>query len=113
MAIECDAAAIEMSAGERLNGLNHISVLRAQFFGDDCAQELSRFIANMNDERDLQHQKNKRALSAIFYLANIKSERHNVEFSELTTDEKTALISAMNHFRAVVSLFPRKLSLPN
>ncbi|WP_175422387.1 DUF5347 family protein, partial [Escherichia coli] len=32
---------------------------------------------------------------------------------ELTTDEKRELIKAMNHFRAVVSLFPRRLTMPN
>ncbi|MDZ1423087.1 DUF5347 domain-containing protein, partial [Klebsiella pneumoniae] len=36
-----------------------------------------------------------------------------ISINELTTDEKRELIKAMNHFRAVVSLFPRRLTMPN
>ncbi|EPE7955276.1 DUF5347 family protein, partial [Klebsiella pneumoniae] len=43
----------------------------------------------------------------------IPADRHNVNMNELTTDEKRELIKAMNHFRAVVSLFPKRLSMPN
>lgn len=113
MAIEGKSIAVELSAGQRVNGLNHIAAIRAQLWGDKCGNELKRFIADMRDKRDAQYEQNKRALSAIFYLANIKSERHDIEFDGLTSNEKNALISAMNHFRAVVSLFPKKLTLLN
>ncbi|MBL3081707.1 DUF5347 family protein, partial [Klebsiella pneumoniae] len=43
----------------------------------------------------------------------LSKERHCVEFSELTSDEVTALIGVMNHLRAVVSLFPKRLAMPN
>lgn len=43
----------------------------------------------------------------------IPAERHSISINELTTDEKRELIKAMNHFRAVVSLFPRRLTMPN
>ncbi|MEI4895924.1 DUF5347 family protein, partial [Klebsiella pneumoniae] len=46
-------------------------------------------------------------------LAKIPAARHELELSELTTDEKKAFITAMNHFRAVVSLFPKRLTMPN
>ena len=45
--------------------------------------------------------------------AKIPAERHSISINELTTDEKRELIKAMNHFRAVVSLFPRRLTMPN
>lgn len=113
MAIEAAAALVEMSAGERAAGLNKVASLRATLWGCDNEKDISRFFAEMHDVTDINYQDNKRALSAIFYLANIKTERHDVSYSELTTDEKGALIRAMNHFRAVVSLFPKRLSLPN
>jgi len=98
-----------MNAGQRASALNHISVLRTMMYGD-CSSELNRFIADM---RNQQAEQNGRALSAIYFLANISKERHVVDFSELTSDEKTALICAMNHLKAVVSLFPKNLTLPN
>lgn len=113
MAIEGEDIAVQLSAGQRASALNHIAAIRAQLWGDNCGNELKRFMADMRDKRDAQYEQNKRALGAIFYLANIRSERHDAEFDELTSDEKYALISAMNHFRAVVSLFPKKLTLPN
>lgn len=113
MAIEADSAVVEMSAGERAAGLNHVALLRAKFWADDSEKDVARFFDEMNDVTDINYSANKRALSAIFYLANIKKDRHDVAYSELTTDEKGALIRAMNHFRAVVSLFPKRLSLPN
>ncbi|MCM8075652.1 DUF5347 domain-containing protein, partial [Enterobacter hormaechei] len=60
-----------------------------------------------------QFEENNRALAAIFFLAKIPAARHELQLSELTTDEKKALITAMNHFRAVVSLFPKRLTMPN
>ena len=96
MAIEGAAATVPLSPGQRLNGLNHIAELRAKVFG-----------LNINSEQ------NKRALAAIFFMAKIPAERHSISINELTTDEKRELIKAMNHFRAVVSLFPRRLTMPN
>ena len=113
MAIEGDAATVPLSAGLRLNGLNHIAELRAKVFGLNIDSELERFISDMRDQRDINHKQNERALAAIFFMAKIPADRHNVNMNELTTDEKRELIKAMNHFRAVVSLFPKRLSMPN
>lgn len=67
----------------------------------------------MRDSQDINSEQNKRALAAIFFMAKIPAERH-ISINELTTDEKPeGLIKAMNHFRAVVSLFPRRLTMPN
>ncbi|EFO2151106.1 hypothetical protein DP032_03645 [Escherichia coli] len=113
MAIKSAAATVPLSPGERLNGLNHIAVLRAKVFGLNIESELERFIKDMRDPRDINNEQNKRALAAIFFMAKIPAERHSISINELTTDEKRELIKAMNHFRAVVSLFPRRLTMPN
>ncbi|WP_338560644.1 DUF5347 domain-containing protein [Erwinia sp. E_sp_B04_7] len=113
MAIEADSALVAMSMGARAAGLNHVAEVRSRFWGDNSEKDISRFLDDMRDVRDINYQENKRALSAIFYLAHIKTERHELDFNELTTDERNALVRAMNHFRAVVSLFPKRLTLPN
>lgn len=113
MAIEGDSATVPLSPGHRLDGLNHIAELRAKVFGLNIEPELERFISDMRDQRDINHKKNERALAAIFFMAKIPADRHNVDMNELTTDEKRELIKAMNHFRAVVSLFPKRLTMPN
>lgn len=112
MGYKAESITVQMNAGQRASALNHISALRTMMYGD-CSHELKRFIADMRNKRDHQAEQNSRALSAIFFLANISKERHSVDFSELTSDEKTALISAMNHLKAVVSLFPKNLTLHN
>ncbi|VVJ29422.1 Uncharacterised protein [Klebsiella quasipneumoniae] len=113
MAIEGDSATVPLSPGHRLDGLNHIAELRAKVFGLNIEPELERFISDMRDQRDINHKQNERALAAIFFMAKIPADRHNVKMNELTTDEKRELIKAMNHFRAVVSLFPKRLTMPN
>lgn len=113
MAIEGDSATVPLSPGHRLDGLNHIAELRAKVFGLNIEPELERFISDMRDQRDINHKQNERALAAIFFMAKIPADCHNVNMNELTTDEKRELIKAMNHFRAVVSLFPKRLSMPN
>lgn len=112
MAIEGSAMLGELNAGQRVTALNHLALIRSQF-GGNCEKELSRFFDDMRDVRDSNYQENKRALSAILFLANIGKDRHDISFSELTTDERGALIRAMNHLKAVVSLFPKKMTLPN
>lgn len=113
MAIEGDSATVPLSPGHRLDGLNHIAELRAKVFGLNIEPELERFISDMRDQRDINHRQNERALAAIFFMAKIPADRHNVNMNELTTDEKRELIKAMNHCRAVVSLFPKRLTMPN
>lgn len=112
MAIETLPTTAPLKAGERLAGLNHVAELRARFWGDSW-KEVVRFVDDMRDKRDPQSEENNRALAAIFFLAKIPAARHELELSELTTDEKKALITAMNHFRAVVSLFPKRLIKPS
>ncbi|PWC10913.1 hypothetical protein B4923_15490 [Brenneria roseae subsp. americana] len=106
------ARAVPLSVGARTDGLNHIAMLRRKHFLTDCEKDICRFIDDMRDKIDPACHENKRVLSAIFYLADIDKERHDVNFNELTTDEKKRLIKAMNKLKAVVSLFPRHLTLP-
>ena len=113
MAIEGDSATVPLSPGHRLDGLNHIAELRAKVFGLNIEPELDRFISDMRDQRDINHKQNERALAAIFFMVKIPADRHSVNMNELTTDEKRELIKAMNHFRAVVSLFPKRLTMPS
>lgn len=87
MAIEAVSATIPLKAGERLAGLNHVAELRARYWGDSW-KEVERFVDDMRDKRDSQFEENNRALAAIFFLAKIPAARHELELSELTTDEK-------------------------
>ncbi|MDU6388627.1 MAG: DUF5347 family protein [Pantoea sp.] len=113
MAIEGDSMLVELTAGQRVSALNHVALIRAQLMGGNCEKDMARFFSEMRDVEDPNYQDNKRALGAIFFLAGIGKDRHAVEFSELTTDERAALIRAMNHLKAVVSLFPKRMALPN
>lgn len=111
MAIE-GTHTVQLSAGQRVSALNHLAAIRGQFWGDSW-KEVGRFIDDMRDQRDANNEENIRALSAIFYLAKIPTNKHHLSLNELTTDEKTALVSAMNQLKAVVSLFPKRIALPN
>lgn len=113
MAISDIQPATPLKTGARFDGLNKIAELRSQLwggYGDN--PEVERFISDMRDTTDSHYADNKRALGAIFFLAGIPAPRHDTEFNELTTAEKKAFITAMNHFKAVVSLFPKKLYMP-
>ncbi|MEJ4046233.1 DUF5347 family protein [Erwinia sp. SLM-02] len=112
MAIEQTAARVPLSPAKRLDGLNHIAEVRAQVFGRDIEPELERFISQMRDAHSEHRQRNMRVLAALFYMARLPAERHGASVSDLTVDEKRALIIAMNHFRAAVSLFPKRLAMP-
>ena len=112
MAIEAVSATVPLKAGERLAGLNHVAELRGKYW-DDSWREVEGFVDGLSDKRNPQLEQKNRRLAAILFLAKIPAARHELELSELTTDEKKALITAMNHFRAVVSLFPKRLTMPN
>lgn len=112
MAIEAESATVPLSASERVSGLNYVAELRTRYWGSN-SKELELFIAKMREKHVTLYEENSRALAAIFYLAKIPVAHHELQFNTLTDDEKKALILAMNHLRAVVSLFPKRLSMPN
>lgn len=113
MAIKGAAATVPLSPGERIDGLNYIAELRTRHFGANIETELECFIHALRDPAARHYQQNERALAALFYMAKIPAARHQVKINSLNTDEKRALIQAMNHFRAVVSLFPKRLTMPD
>ncbi|MFP9228938.1 DUF5347 family protein [Pectobacterium cacticida] len=115
-----DARAVPLSIAARTDGLNHIARLRREHFKENNEKEMCRFFDDLRDERfydgnredrKLAHSDNLRVLAAIFELADIDKERQNLNFNELTTEEKARLIKAMNKLKAVVSLFPKHLIL--
>ncbi|SFU19339.1 hypothetical protein SAMN05192562_11085 [Kosakonia arachidis] len=111
MAITSPTAMLPLNAGERLSGLNHIAEIRGRFWGDSWC-EVARFIDELRDKRDEHFEENSRALAAIFFLARVPAARQALHPDVLTLEEKRALIAAMNHFRVVVSLFPKRLTMP-
>ncbi|MDV5357778.1 DUF5347 domain-containing protein [Enterobacter asburiae] len=111
MAITSPTASTPLSAGQRLTGLNHISELRGRHWGDSWS-EVARFIDDLRDRRDEQYEANARALAALFFLARVPRARQILDPHQLTLEEKRALVAAMNHFRVVVSLFPKRLTMP-
>ncbi len=78
MAYKAESITVQMSAGQLVNALNHIAALRTMIYGD-CGNELKRFISDMLNKRDAQYEQNSRTMRALFFLANIDKERHNVE----------------------------------
>lgn len=101
----------KLTVGQRAKGLNQITRLRSQYWGDD-GKTLRRFVADMQDKRDPQYAQNSRALSALLFLAGIPASRHALPLEAFTPEEREALITAMNQFRAMVSLFPKRLTIP-
>jgi hypothetical protein len=113
MAIEGAAAAVSLSPGERVHGLNHIAELRAKVFGVNIEPELERFISDMRNPRDKNHIQNERALAAIFFMANIPAKRHSLKIDELSGGEISELVKAMIQIKATVGLFPKQLAVPS
>ncbi|MBG6242199.1 MAG: hypothetical protein EKE20_10040 [Candidatus Symbiopectobacterium sp. Dall1.0] len=128
MAIDNFDMTVNFNAGQRLCGLNKIAEIRAEMREINkrvkqqdkknrpvphaiMDKDLARFLADMRDEHDKKYEQNNRALSALFYLAGIKTARHGVDVVEMSDQEKKALIIAMNHFRVMVSLFSERLTL--
>ncbi|CEE91480.1 Phage-related protein [Xenorhabdus nematophila str. Anatoliense] len=104
--------AFEMSFEVRVNGLNQLAQIRAKFF-KSANEQLATFIDEMRDKRNEHYADNIRVLAAIFFLARIPKERHGLELSQFSREERINLIKAMNLIKAASPLLPRNLSLPN
>ncbi|RAW95461.1 MULTISPECIES: DUF5347 family protein [unclassified Photorhabdus] len=96
--------AFEMPFKMRVNGLNKIAQIRAQHFNSDN-KELAIFIDEMHDKRNERYVDHKRLLAAIFYLARIPIDRHELELYQLTNEEMCNLIRAVNLIKATSVLF--------
>lgn len=111
MAITSPVAHVPLNTSERLCGLNHIAEIRSRLWGDNW-DDVACFIEELRDKRDEHAEENSRALAAIFFLARVPAARQALNPHALTREEKRAVIAAMNHFRAVVSQFPKRLTMP-
>ncbi|CDG18565.1 DUF5347 domain-containing protein [Xenorhabdus doucetiae] len=105
--------AVEMPFEMRVNGLNSVAKLKAEVFKSSDNKELTLFVDEMRNKRNAHYADNKRFLAAIFYLAYIPTERHELELNQFTREEMCSLIRAINLIRAASPLLPSKLSLPN
>ncbi|NHB87170.1 DUF5347 family protein [Photorhabdus tasmaniensis] len=103
----------EMAMGSRADALNKLSAIRCQHFGEN-EKALSEFISLMRDKWEWPGSFvfNRQVLVAIFNLANIPEERHDISFNEFTHDEKKSLVRTINHLKVVASIFPDRLSMP-
>ncbi|WP_297200197.1 DUF5347 family protein [uncultured Pluralibacter sp.] len=100
-----------LNLGQRTRGLDRITQLRAELWHDD-GRDLKKFFAAVRDRRDPLYDQNSRTLSALLFLAGIPVSRHALSPEAFSAEEKASLILAMNQFRAMVSLFPKRLALP-
>ncbi|MCP9267821.1 DUF5347 domain-containing protein [Xenorhabdus sp. XENO-1] len=96
----------------RVNGLNQLAKIRQQHLKAGNEQ-LKSFIDEMRNKRNPNYVDNIRVLAAIFFIANIKKERHKLELDQFSTEERNELIKAINKIKAAVPLLPTGLSLPN
>ncbi|CCW29792.1 Phage-related protein [Xenorhabdus nematophila F1] len=104
--------AIPMDFETRVNGLNQLAQIRAKLF-KSANEQLAAFIDEMRDKRNEHYADNIRLLGAMFYLANIPKERHKLELSQFTREEKISITKAANLIKAAGALLPNKLALPN
>ncbi|MBE8589231.1 DUF5347 family protein [Xenorhabdus griffiniae] len=96
----------------RVNGLNQLAKIRQQHLKAGNEQ-LKSFIDEMRNKRNKNYGDNIRVLAAIFFLANIKKERHGLELNQFSIEERSELIKAINKIKASAPLLPTGLSLPN
>ena len=105
---------------EKIDGLNHAAKLRGVLFknkervnGKQINQGLIEFIKVLNDvsnnrENARQH---KRMIGALYFLADIKKEKHHLNYDELDSNEQQRLVEAINQFKAVCSILPDDLAI--
>ena len=105
---------------EKIDGLNHAAKLRGALFknsdtanGKKINQGLIEFIRVLNDvtnnrENARQH---KRMISLLYYLADIKKEKHHLNYDELDSNEQQRLIEAVNQFKTTCSILPNDLAI--
>ncbi|WFQ78543.1 DUF5347 family protein [Xenorhabdus sp. SF857] len=104
--------ASKMAFDVRVNGLNQLAKIRQQHLKAGNEQ-LAAFIDEMRNKRNPNYVDNIRVLAAIFFLAHIPKERHELELNEFSIDERSELIKAINKIKAAAPLLPADLSLPN
>ncbi|MEY1536103.1 DUF5347 family protein [Providencia rettgeri] len=93
----------------RVNGLNHAAKLRTSVFQCDKQNPDNRELAGFIEYLRLS---DVRMLNMIFYLAEIKSNQHHLGFDEFNKEEQQAIISAINHIKALAALLPKHMAMP-
>ncbi|PHM73689.1 DUF5347 family protein [Xenorhabdus kozodoii] len=105
--------AVALTLDEKIDGLNKSAALRAKFFVDkNSNSQLADFIETMRDRTNNRVRNNERMLHLIFHLAGIDKSRFDIRFNEFTPDEIRSLILAINQLKALASILPDKLILP-
>ncbi|AOM42218.1 DUF5347 family protein [Xenorhabdus hominickii] len=104
--------AVKLAFDVRVNGLNQLAKIRQQHLKAGNEQ-LAGFIDEMRNKRSSNYVDNIRVLAAIFFIANIKKERHGLELDQFNIEERNELIKAINKIKAAVPLLPKDLLLPN
>lgn len=112
--------AIGYSINQKIDGLNKAAKLRGELFkykdtvnGKKINQGLIDFIDELNDvtnNRENQRQ-NKRVIGLIYFLADIKKERHSLNYDQLEVDEQNRLVEAINQLKAINSILPNDLAI--
>lgn len=105
---------------EKIDGLNHAAKLRGALFkhkdkvnGKRINQGLITFINELKDatnnrENARQH---KRMIGLLYFLADIKKEKHHLNYDELNDDEQRRLVEAINQFKATCTILPDDLAI--
>ncbi|WP_338804825.1 DUF5347 family protein [Xenorhabdus griffiniae] len=103
--------AVSMTLDEKIDGLNKSAELRAKYFSDDN-RELAEMIEYLRDRTNNRTRNNEQLLHLIFNLAGFDKSRYEVKFHQLTNNEQRSLILAMNQLKALASILPDKLVMP-
>ncbi|MEX5733007.1 DUF5347 family protein [Providencia hangzhouensis] len=126
-AIKCDQhrepfydRAITYTLDEKIDGLNQAAKLRGALFkykdkvnGKKINQGLIDFINELNDVTNNRENKrqNKRVIGLIYFLADIKKEKHHLNYDQLDNDEQIRLVEAINQLKAINSILPNDLAI--
>ncbi|ALX94666.1 hypothetical protein AV650_14375 [Serratia fonticola] len=95
------ARVIELTPEEIHRGL--INSKKARLLIADAMKRNNRLVRFFNNIST-------RHKGLIYYCANIKKERHKIQFSDLTEQERIAVVSAMSDLKSLTDSFPRSLS---
>lgn len=109
---------VSYSLDEKIDGMNRAAKVRGKLFenkdrinGKKINRGMDVFLKEMRCSSNNRERENKRVLSAIFFLAEIEKQKHELDFCELNEYEQLRLIEAINQIKAVASIFPTDLAI--
>ncbi|MDT7048728.1 DUF5347 family protein [Providencia stuartii] len=97
------------SIAERTYAINKAAALRTSVFHKNKENPKNHELAGFIEYLRLN---DKRTLSMIFYLAEIKKEQHNLKFYDFSKEEKQSIITAINKIKALAALIPKNIAMP-